>query len=312
MEDFYVLPHFLDYQGTEASGYVKSLSDPVMRVGRVSKAYSPNEATNGNKRHFEYDVEVEHSDFGSNFTTITYPRARVVSLFGGIADYLRFTPRIEAPKAPELTQGSLVLVLCINGDTQQAVIIGGIPHPKREKDDPSKGHNLEFSFNGIFLTINQDGELEAKFRGATNPDNTLASSADPAAEGTLIQFKKDGNIEVESTKELHIVAREHVNIESTGVNLGGASNTEALVMGTTFREKQEALHQSLASGLSGLSSSLATAQESFRQASFLVPQLAGAVAAMGSASGAAAALASAIQEFESFADSYLSKKNTTD
>lgn len=334
LHDGTVLPSFLNItSGMPASGAELSLNDPYLRIGRVVRAHFSGENTNASGGAAEYDVEVEYADINGAHTRQVYPRCQVASLFGGIADEIRYTPRTKTTNRADEDgdEGSMVLLLCINGNSRAGVILSGFPHPEAAKDIRADGHHLKFSFNGINLSINKDGELTVKYRGATNADGTLAESATPAAEGSTVTFSKDGSITLQTkddkqhvkldhtNSQLHIsVAGGHVNIESDGTHLGGTAATEALVLGTTYRAKQTALNSSFVQCLQGITSSLNAVAQNIMLASSAAtqpaaaPALAGASFHMSLVADQFRILRDAVNSFEDSSDEYLSLKNTSD
>jgi hypothetical protein len=320
------------------SGAELAMNDPYLRVGRILRAHYVGEETNANGTATEYDVEVEYYDIQGAHTRQVYPRCRVASLFGGIADQTRFTPRTKTTsKADEEGDlGSLVLLLCVNGNARSGIILGGLPHPAAAKDAKDDGHNLKFSFNGISLEINKDGELTVQYQGATKPDGTLDDDADSDASGSKVTFTKDGSVQVSTAdddqriflnhpdkkleittdQELHVaVTGGNVNIESNGTHIGGSSASEALVMGTTYRNGEAQMHQQIQAVLGSLMGAIQTAGSAISAAAASNPILAGlapAGAALSAAGPMVAQLQSAISTFEASASQYLSQKNTTD
>lgn len=193
-----VLPTFMGVNGQgPVSGYQAAVYQPFLRLGRVIKTHNPTDETNRSKLFFEYDVLVEHNDNLSSQARIVIPRCRMMSFFGGVADFSRFTPRqmeVETKFEDELTEGSQVLVMCVNGNSQEGVIIGGIQHQKAEADNPSDGHHTIMQFNGMRFGIDKDGQLSITFNGKTNAKNAI--QGDPLASGTTLTFQKDGSFKV--------------------------------------------------------------------------------------------------------------------
>lgn len=377
LEDNSVIP---SYMGSMAQG--DSYGDPgtmtnlSFKTGEVREIIYPDDKRNVNQRFIEYIVEVQEKDGSGPGTSTRYAGCVVSNLFGSVADILRFTYRADKKDQPTedgIGVGAKVAMLCVNGDTTKAVIIGGfrdtgtdtsgdLPQGKDLKDD---GHNLFFEFNGIQISINKDGELQVRYRGATKVDATLSDDADADAEGSTIIFTKEGGIKAYTKDEAQFVHIDHKNkkldiladeqwhvkvnkklafeagdeitvkgdktctiemsdkvfIKSAGVHVGGAS--EDWMMGSTFRQQQQTLHNTMLGQLNTLSGLISTAATSLQAASVAqkVP-VAGAIAAsvplqlaataLTSAGPIFSALASAITSFEAQAATYLSKKNKND
>src|SRR5277367_958965 len=100
-------------------GYTKTLEDTSLRVGRVVKFYDPSDAQNVSKKFIEYDVEVNYANRDGPYIKTVYSHCTVSSLFGSVADYIRWTPRIaNVDQNNQIMYGSRVLVLCINGNSR--------------------------------------------------------------------------------------------------------------------------------------------------------------------------------------------------
>jgi len=176
------------------------LSNVRLRVGEVQAVFGPKHTLNVSKKRNEYQVYVTHRANGTIVTKL-YEHCFLSDAFGSFADFIRFTLRADPsarrnPVRPGV--GAKVLILCANGESQNPVIISGIPDAGRDSDpdpDPDEdGHHLEAVFNGVEFDINKDGELIVTYGGATNADATLADGVDQNAVGTFITMKKDGSV----------------------------------------------------------------------------------------------------------------------
>lgn len=343
LPDGVAIPAFLSVSGSEAYSSNPLGTDPFLRTGRVLKVHNPNDKSNISKKYIEYDVEVDYYDNRGAYSKLVYYGVLVSSLFGGIADFTRYTPRLVEPKdINKLSEGSYVLIQCVNGDPLNAIIVGGVQHPyANSKDNLDDGHNYQSEFNGINYHINKDGEWKLKFRGATNELGNLIG--DKKAEGTFIQLQKDGSlllqsadnkqsykinhsnhkIEIKADSEMTIDCNGHVLITSGGVYLGGNSAVDAIVKGTTWRSHEQQMHLSMQVQLGIISAqvSIAGAQISAAAAAHVVPivgpivgapLLAAAGAALTSAVASITALQTAIASYEATAPTILSNKNFTD
>ncbi len=199
-----VIPHFYGARPMEDDG--DGLSNVRLRVGEVQAVFGPKHPLNVSKKRNEYQVHVTHR---ANRTIVTklYEHCFLSDAFGSFADFIRFTLRADPsarrnPVKPGV--GAKVLILCINGESQNPVILSGIPDAAREGDpdptDEEDGHHLQAVFNGVEFDINKDGELLITYGGATNADATLAEGVDKDAVGTFITLKKDGSVLVSDAK----------------------------------------------------------------------------------------------------------------
>lgn len=226
-----------------------------LRIGEVTAIYYKNDSRNISKKFLEYDVLVQHR---SNSTGVTkkYTHVMAMDSFGGQADTAKFTYRPDnAATTPGLARktgpgnGSKVLVLCINGENNNAVIIGGISDSAGPEDE-DEGHHLHWRFNGIDVAVNNDGELIVEYQGAQKNDGTPEDSVDSKATGTTITISKNGNVEIADAvkdgdetvaKNIILLDHEHNKIDITGdsqinvtsprVNLGGSDASSPVPLG---------------------------------------------------------------------------------
>lgn len=240
----------------DRSGKDLRRSEFKFRLGVVTDIYPPNHKKNKSKRYTEYMVDVFVMEDAA--TTKPYP-AVVSDTFASASDKFSFTPRITKtdPTKYGITEGSFVAVLCINADTQRALIIGGFPNPNLPviSQDPDEGHHLFFEFNGLMIKINKDGELVLFRKGATNEDGTVKDGYvdNSGAEITLL---KDGSVSIRagtdsktsiqldpSRDEINLTCAGNVNVSCKGnvnVNCGTGngivvnSGTQSIIKGDMF------------------------------------------------------------------------------
>ena len=245
LRDGTIIPSFLGAKDTTRNPQAtEAFNNNALRIGEVLEIVRPTDSKSVSKKFNEYVVRVQHMSPSGAATSAIYPRCFLVSTFGGQADRLHYTLRTQrdegspAPSKTGLGLGSKVLVLCINGETNNAVIIGGI----REGDnhDKNEGHHLRFNFNGINIAIKDTGELVIQMAGPTKADGRLVDSS---SKTTTISLTKDGVVSIDC---------------ETGVHLGSTNANEALVKGTTYRRQERNMHQALMSDLVNLSTQFAT------------------------------------------------------
>lgn len=99
--------------------------------------------------------------------------------FGGLYNYEEFNHRGFDPGKDNVSYGNFsvcpgdnVLVACVNGESAEGVILGGIKHFGRSESLPSDGSSSYASeFNGVEKIINKFGEYRVTFKGVpTNID----------------------------------------------------------------------------------------------------------------------------------------------
>ena len=347
LADGSVIPSIL---GVQSQGYRQdsgTQTNLALRFGEVVDIVYPTDKRNSNGIVIEYVVDVQHQDGTGAGSKVTYNSIQLSNLFGGIADILKFTlrpaPKSNSPQPGQLGMGSKVLVLCINGDKHQAMILGGLRDNANDQtqDQSSDGHNLFFEFNGIQAAINDDGELTVTYNGKTTIDGSLDSNANSSAQGSTIVMSKDGSItttspdgkqiikvnhddhkvEITADQEMTVDCNGQVNIQSTGVIVGGATDQWPLF--STYRENETQMNTQVSAANETLGGLMTTAGTALTTAGALnlLPMVGGILAApffatagatLISCTSAFEEIGSAIDEFEADAIDYLSKKNQND
>ena len=175
-----------------------------LRLGVVTEIYDIEDEANVSKLVPEYDVMTIEDDNTSN-----YKNCMSIDSFGGVADY--FVKKLRKPKDPKKVKksaslkkqnGTIVLLLCVDGTSDQGVILASLSHPDRKKGQLTKalGHHMEGEFNGLNYKVDKDGALTILFRSATDNDG---KPADEKAGGASWKIEKDGSIQfADGNKEL--------------------------------------------------------------------------------------------------------------
>ena len=259
-----IMPSFIkndiSYETSRQSGKDVRYSEYKLRLGVIKAIYPPDHNLNLSKRFYEYAVDVFVMEGAP--TIKTYP-AVVSDLFASVGDTFSFTPRL-AEKQPDryaFSEGSRVAILCVNSDTQQALIIGGYPNPNLPANPPDadQGHHLSFEFNGIKVGINKDGELSLERKGATNSaGEVLDGYADGA--GAKISITKDGNVSIQggtsknvsiqlnmNTGEVNLNSEGNVNVNAQGLVVNSGSHP--MVRGDEMSSAIQALVNTIASAI---------------------------------------------------------------
>jgi hypothetical protein len=325
---------------TQTKGRQRHLdfNDLQIRVGQVIAAYSATNENNRNKKYIEYDVEVIHSVQDGGLTKIVYSRCQVVSLFGGITDYMRWTLRVsEESGESDLPISSQVLIACVNGQTRYAYVIGGIPNTNSAIQETFEdNHHFKLQFNGAGFRITDDGSIIMYRRGATDADGTITngSRGDASvlldAEGninlgyfdsqTLSMFnisKANDNISMVGGNSISASTNGNVNVSTSGgIKVNGA--TEAWVNGTTYRSEQATMDLTFVTLYTTLTAQITAAGAALTAAApFLLIPVAGpllaspfvltAGIALTTAAPMIAAMGTAVSTFEASTEFYLSQ-----
>lgn len=197
-----VLPQGLLSENTQAmmAGFNKSYRNYALRIGIVTASYPTSNEKNRSKLTTEYDVLVveQHEDKGA--TTIQYRNCMSAEGLGSIADFFEMALR---PKKKKTTKGdsvnlkgqdgAIVLMLCLDGMSDKAIIIGQMTHPDRKTKLKDEGPYLEGEYNGLNVKVNTDGSATLTFRGATDSEGKVK---DKEQGDTVITIEKDGSYQV--------------------------------------------------------------------------------------------------------------------
>lgn len=225
-----VLPSgLLSQQGTAESiaAFNRSYRDTRLKAGIVSKTYDVNDPANQNGLCTEYDVITIEQFENKGSTSILYRNCISTQGFGSIADFLEFNLRAKttqlAPGSPTFgnQDGSIVLIQCLDGIGNKAVVVGNLIHPDRTTKIQSVDPQLAGSYNGINFAINPDGSFSIIFNGKTNNKGVPADSS----LNTVLQIKPDGGFQLNNPKvsiegsasgDLTITANGDTNITTQG------------------------------------------------------------------------------------------------
>lgn len=196
-----VLPYGLMQPDTQSdvAGFNKSYRNFPLRAGIVVASYPPEDKKNFTKLTVEYDVLVIEQDENRGITPITYKNCVSVDGAGSIADFfekrLRTRKKQRAKKDGEdfaNQDGAIVLLLCLDGMSEKGVIVGCLSHPNRKTKLKGQEQVLAGEFNGMSISINDDGSANLTFKGATNNDGT---PKDTSQGNTTVDIEKDGTLQ---------------------------------------------------------------------------------------------------------------------
>ena len=314
LSDGTIIPSYLGVtQRGSSHGASDMLNNYVLRYGEVREINYPDDKVNYTGKQVEYTVAVQHRSGNGLTVTNLYRGVTVNNLFGGTADRIEMTYRPSDKVPPNgIGNGSKVLLLCISGDQQKAVILGGVSSPTEKAKD--QGHNLFFEFNGVQFTVNDDGEAVLTHKGKTKADGTNADGHD--VPGSKVSFDKDGNITVSTPDNAQFITISHkdgkveiqgdaldfhtggttdisgdekvtVNCNNDkivltagqGVHVGAA--TDSWIKGTTYRAAEGTMNQSIGTAVSSAASLAGTMAATLATAGVAnaVPMMGGVMAA---------------------------------
>jgi hypothetical protein len=178
------------------SSFANSMNNTSLKVGIVKTVIYPNDSNNQEKKAPEYDVMVFQQDKDKGVIPITYRNCVTMDMFGGISDFFEFVkgePTNKTSMDLGLDDGSYVLLLCIDGTATRGVIIGALPHHNRKSTLPQqKAKQLTGEYNGLRISINDNGELTMTFKGKTDSKGIPTTKVG----GSQIKIEKDGSVEI--------------------------------------------------------------------------------------------------------------------
>lgn len=197
-----VLPSslFSDADMRGFSSFNSRYQDFGLKVGVVTNVIETDDDRNTTGLFPEYDVAVVQQDQDVGYSLVVYRNCIRTDALGGVSEYfdvkLRMPDKIEDTGAadPKNQNGSVVIIQCLMGSSAQAIITGGVQHPKRQLTlDKETGHALIGEFNGLKVNIDKDGAFSVVFVGATDNDGKPLK-ADVG--GSFFKITANGSIEI--------------------------------------------------------------------------------------------------------------------
>lgn len=197
----------------EISSLSRRFFNTPLRVGVIAECYEITDEKNITKLLPEYSVITKEIDGKNGIKYVKYSNCLSTEGFGGIADFFEYKLRpteVAIDKDPEKVShdfkkqnGSLVLLMCLDGFSERAVIIGGFPNvqdPKNQRKSTltkENGLHLEGEYNGINWQVNKNGEFTLTFRSPTDNNGKVI---DKKYSGTYAKIDKTGSFEVTDSK----------------------------------------------------------------------------------------------------------------
>jgi phage gp45-like len=274
-----VLPSGLLSQNHAAKmeGFKRTYQNTALKIGVITASYGISDPLNINKLFVEYDVLVfeQYENKGSGVSI--YKNCTAAKSLGSIADYFEMTLRpivtmTTDGTVPHLSgqDGSVVMLLCLNGFSDTGVIVGALDNPDRPTMLTDTTPHLEAEYNGVHITILNDGSTSLTFKGATDNSGTPTDSSQG---NTVVSIATDGSFQVQHStitftlakngvatltssgdlnvncdnatitansninatcKDATVTASDTATVDGKTVNLG-ASASDAVIKGTTFQ-----------------------------------------------------------------------------
>jgi len=249
LESGAVLPSGLMGHDSSAmmAGFNKSYRNTSLRVGVVIQSYPVSDPNNHSKLTNEYDVSVIEQYENKGITSIIYRNCMSRDSLGSIADYLEFTIRPKMSKSTKddainlsKQDGAIVLLLCLDGVSDKAIIIGGLIHPDRTTKLSGTAPQLFGEYNGVAISISEEGAIKLSVSGPTDnkglhSGTVLTSSASVSSDGTIELSTDTATITMDLLGNVIIKGAISVTVDSPEINLGKDA-AEAIVKGNTFKQ----------------------------------------------------------------------------
>jgi phage gp45-like len=242
LENGTVLPYGI--LGLDTSSYVsafnKTYKNTQLRLGIIVNSYPVSSSNNYTKLTTEYDVLVLEQNENISSTSILYKNCISSDSFGSIADFFEKSLRFQKIKKDGFVDlkgqdGSIVLILCLDGLSERAIIVGSLTHPDRKTNLTTDQPYLEGEYNGVNIKINTDGSCALTFKGATDNEG---GQIDASQGNSTINIEKNGSIQLNHSGgtirmdrqgTITITANGDVNVNATKGNVNVVSSASTTV-----------------------------------------------------------------------------------
>jgi hypothetical protein len=253
-----VLPYGLlgvDQQAGMAA-FNKSYKNTQLRMGIVVAIYSVNNPNNHLKLTTEYDVLVLEQNENISYTNIIYRNCLGFEGMGSIPDFMEKNLRSQTENnntdgAINTTNqnGPIVLLQCLDGFTEKAIIVSSLTHPDRATTLVDEQPRLQGEYNGVNIAVNPDGSTSLTFKGATNNNGDIIDSSQGntvvqiATDGSFsvqhsavtMQLERNGTVNITCTGPANIIAQGTTTIDGSTIKLG-ADAVQSVIKGNEFAE----------------------------------------------------------------------------
>jgi len=241
-----VLPSgLLGKQGSEAAitAFNRSYRNTGIKAGIVIKSYAADDPANQNGLCTEYDVVTFEQFENKGSTSITYKNCLSTQGFGSLADYFEYTLRPKTFQTNKGTvtfsdqDGAIVLIQCLDNIGDKAIVVSNLIHPDRTTNITSTDPQLAGEYNGVSISIANDGSCSLIFNGATDSKGVPVDSSQGPTE---FQIMTDGSFQFNhSTITITADKSGVLTINTSGdanITVGGDCNLtatgKAVIMGS--------------------------------------------------------------------------------
>jgi phage gp45-like len=238
------------------AAFNKTYRNYPLRMGIVDKIYAYDDPNNFSKLTTEYDLLIFEQNLDRGSTILTYKNCIASDGLGSIADYFEKNLRqktVNNNPAGILNttyqNGAIVILLCLDGVSEKAVIVGGINHPDRPTNLTTTEPQLYGEYNGVAVVVNPDGSTSLTFKGQTDSygvptdasqgPTTVAIATDGSfsVSHSKVTFTmaKSGDVTVTATGNINVTAQGTATVDGASIKLG-ASASHPLIFGDLFQE----------------------------------------------------------------------------
>lgn len=208
-------------QDAGMAGFNQTYKNTALRLGIVVRSYDVSVPQNQSKLTTEYDVQVFEQKEDKGSSVVTYRNCISAEGMGSIADFFERTLRVKESNSKNSKNintknqnGAVVLILCLDGVTEKAIIIGAVTHPDRKSTLAGHTAHLEGEFNGVNVKVEDSGAATFTFKGAT--DNN-GKQKDASQGNTVIAVEQDGSFQINhKTITFRLDKGGVVSLKSTG------------------------------------------------------------------------------------------------
>jgi hypothetical protein len=186
----------------------EAFANNFLRFGEVKRIIKPSDKNSRSKKFYEYDVLVQHRE-NDTADGRWYYACICANDLGGFADKTEKTLRIDDTSGqtsePTLTKGfgSKVLILCINGAQNEAIIVSGL-RDDTDSDNEALGFHYTFQFNGCSVRVEDDGSYAILVEGRTRADGKPSDDRVDGG-GSSIRIDANGNVIVSTSQNKQTV-----------------------------------------------------------------------------------------------------------
>lgn len=242
------------YRGFSAAGF---------REAVVIEKFHKNSKGNRSRRYMEYTIRDVRTG------TLLYGARRSEAMGGKddgeenvlrpAAATLNGEPFSKQTRAQN-TDGDHVVYMMVEGSRLRPVIVGVLQHPSSEYGGTEKDGRRTFKIHqGTSFEVKEDGTFQFTRRVDKNKQTVLTVNADGTVKttmhtGTSVEFNGDGEVTIKSKANATIVMDKNGAITTTSSSnqfmkvdqfAKVAGETDFMLLGTTFRTAQSAMHKAI-------------------------------------------------------------------